>query len=170
VQTSTEEVDNGHDASGVYRGGKYQIYEGGTRVPFIVSWPAKIKPGVSNALVNQVDFLSSLADLVGIKLEENEGIDSRNTLDAYLGKSNTGLPSMIEEATKTRAIRRGEWKFIPAQPEVRRAPKTDELYNLTQDPGEQNNVAEKYPEIVEAMAKELNDLLNGKSIRKESMK
>lgn len=170
VPTSTQEVDNGHDASGVYRGGKYQIYEGGTRVPFIIKWPAKIKPGVSNALVNQVDILGSLANLLDVKLADNEAVDSRNTLDAYLGKSDKGLPSMIEEATRARAIRRGDWKFIPGQPKVWRAPKTDELYNLAKDPGEQNNVAADHPEIVKAMAKELEELLNGTSIRKESSK
>ncbi|MEX1049145.1 MAG: sulfatase-like hydrolase/transferase, partial [Akkermansiaceae bacterium] len=61
VHTSTGEVDQGHDGSGPYRGGKYQIYEGGTRVPFIVRWPAKIKSGVSDALVSQIDFIASFA-------------------------------------------------------------------------------------------------------------
>jgi len=56
---------NGHMPGGPYRGGKYQIYEAGTRVPFIVSWPGKIAPGVSPALVNQVDLFASLADLAG---------------------------------------------------------------------------------------------------------
>lgn len=170
VQTSTEEVDNGHDASGVYRGGKYQIYEGGTRVPFIIKWPAKIKPGVSDALVNQVDILGSLAELLDVELADDEAVDSRNTLDAYLGKSDEGLPSMIEEATRTRAIRRGNWKFIPGQPKNWRAPKTDELYDLDKDPGEQNNVVADHPEIAKAMAKELKTLLNGTSIRKEGTK
>ena len=58
VHTSTEEVDQGHDGSGEYRGGKYQIYEGGTRVPMIIRWPEKIQPGSSDALFSQVDFLA----------------------------------------------------------------------------------------------------------------
>ena len=165
VLTSTEEVDNGHDASGIYRGGKYQIYEGGTRVPFIVRWPAQIEPGVSSALVNQIDFLGSFASLLNVNLNENEGIDSRNTIDALLGKSATGLPSMIEEAIRVRALRRGAWKFIPAQPKVRRGPKAPELYNLDEDPGEQENVFEEHPEIAKSMAKELEQLLNSKSIK-----
>ena len=56
VRTSTQETDRGHDGSGPFRGGKYQIYEGGTRVPFIVKWPGHIQPGKSAAMVSQIDF------------------------------------------------------------------------------------------------------------------
>lgn len=165
VHTSTEEVDGGHDASGIYSGGKYQIKEGGTRVPFIVRWPGKIKPGVSDALVNQVDFLGSFANFLGVSLEANEGIDSRNTMDAYLGKSQTGLKSMVEEATRLRALRRNNWKYIPAQPDIWRGPKTEELYDLSNDPAEKINVATDNPEIAKSMADELQLLLNCKSMR-----
>ena len=64
VRKSTKEADQGHDGSGPYRGGKYQIYEGGTRVPFIIRWPGKINAGVSNALVSQIDFIASFANLL----------------------------------------------------------------------------------------------------------
>ena len=53
------------------------IYEGGTRVPFIVRWPAKVKPGVSNALVSQIDFTASFARLLNIKLAPTDACDSR---------------------------------------------------------------------------------------------
>ncbi|MCP4950894.1 MAG: sulfatase-like hydrolase/transferase, partial [Proteobacteria bacterium] len=59
VRTSSAEVDNGHDGSGPYRGGKYQIYEGGTGVPFIISWPEKIQDSKSDALARQINFLPS---------------------------------------------------------------------------------------------------------------
>jgi len=78
-------------------GGKYQIYEGGTRVPFILRWPGKIEPGVSKALVNQIDFLASFAALLGIALKETQGIDSRNSLAALIGDDDEGMPYMIEE-------------------------------------------------------------------------
>jgi arylsulfatase A len=167
VMTSSEEVDNGHDATGIYRGGKYQIYDGGTRVPFIVSWPGKIKPGTSNALVNQVDFLGSFANMVGVDLGENEGIDSRNTLDAFLGKSKIGLPSMLEEAIRKRALRRGEWKYIPAIQRKKKEPIKAQLYNVENDPGEQNNVVDQHPELEKSMEEELKKILNGKSIRND---
>lgn len=91
VKPRSGEVDRGHDASGIYRGGKYQIYEGGTRIPFIVRWPDRIKPGVSDALVNQIDFIASFADLLNIELAQNEARDSRNALDALLGNDPDGL-------------------------------------------------------------------------------
>lgn len=169
VQISNEEVDRGHDATGIYTGGKYKITEGGTRVPFIIRWPANIKPGVSNALVNQVDFVSSFAEMLDVGLSENEAVDSRNTLDAFLGKSEKGLPSMIEEAIRVRALRRGDWKFVPAQAKQWQGPKTDMLFNVANDPAEKNNVINEQPEIAKKIAKELEALLNGTSIRKESV-
>lgn len=166
VNTSEEEVDQGHDGSGIYRGGKYQIYEGGTRVPFIIRWPKRIKPGTSDALVNQIDLLASFAKLLDFNLPDDEATDSRDTLSAFLGKDKTGLPVMVEEAGTARALRRGQWKFAAgAGPKARRAPETDELYNLADDPGEQVNVIAEHPEIAEAMAKQLQEYLDGKPMR-----
>ena len=71
---------NGHKPAGPYRGGKYQIYEGGTRLPFIVSWPGKITPGVSSALVNQVDLYASMADLIGARDAAKLRPDSQDVL------------------------------------------------------------------------------------------
>lgn len=158
VFTSTKEVDNGHDGSGIFRGGKYQIYEGGTRVPFIVHWPGQVKRGVSDAMVNQVDIMGSLATYLNITLNDNEGIDSRNTMDAFLGRSNDGLPFMIEEAFNRKALRRGHWKYIPGK-------KGNELYNLTNDPSEHINLVDKRPEIAKSMAEELKRIINGESMR-----
>ncbi|MGE9266723.1 MAG: sulfatase family protein, partial [Verrucomicrobiales bacterium] len=132
VHTSTSESDGGHDGSGPFRGGKYQIYEGGTRVPFIIRWPARIEPGVSGALVNQIDFLASFASLLEIELSPDEARDSRDTLPAFLGKDERGLPFMVEEA-RGLALREGPWKFI-APAGKRKAP---ELYHLGEDPGEE---------------------------------
>lgn len=162
---SEKEVDRGHDGSGPYRGGKYQIYEGGTRVPFIIRWPAKIKPGTSDALVNQIDFIASFASLLELPLPKNEARDSRNMLDAFLGKDPTGLPFMIEEA-KGQALRQGSWKYIPAsnKPQFKGKGKAkgkttvkgpEQLYQLATDPGESKNVLKENPQV----AKEMSDLL-----------
>lgn len=153
VQTSMKEVDRGHDGSGPYRGGKYQVYEGGTRVPLLIRWPGTIQPGVSSALVNQIDFLASFADLLGVELADHQGIDSRNMLPAFLGKDKQGLPFMIEEARET-ALRQGPWKFIKANGKKM----GEQLYNLDADPGEQKNLAAEEIERVRVM-KGLLDLL-----------
>lgn len=165
VETSKEEVDRGHDGSGIYRGGKYQVYEGGTRVPFIVSWPAKIKAGQSDAMVNQVDLLGSFANLLGINLATEEGIDSRDMLSTFLGDSKEGLPFMIEEAGRSRALRKGQWKYITVMENDRRGPQNHELYDLEKDPGEQNNIIGEHPEIAAEMEKELRDLLVSERMR-----
>ncbi len=158
VRTFTREIDRGHDASGVYRGGKYQIYEGGTRVPLIVRWPGHITPGTSKALVNQVDFIASFASLLNIQLEADEAIDSRNNLPAMLGKDAKGLPYTIEEA-RGLALRRGPWKFV-----LGKRKNGDALYNLDADISEQNNVAAANPKVVtemKAMLLKLRDAKQG---------
>jgi arylsulfatase A len=166
VKTSTEENDRGHDASGVYRGGKYQIYEGGTRVPFIIRWPARVQPGTSDALVNQIDFVASFAELLNIELVEDEARDSRNALSALLGNDPQGQAFMIEESAGL-ALRRGDWKFIRKQnlPGKGNAIKTPELYRLSDDPGEQHNLIAEYPEKAASMRQQLNELQQAGRLR-----
>lgn len=168
VRTSTKEQDNGHDGSGIWRGGKYQIYEGGTRVPFIVSWPAKIKPGRSNALVNQIDLLASFAELLDLDLADGEAVDSRSTLAAFLGNDTKGQDYMIEESFAL-ALRNGDWKFIqPTKPSW--GPNSGKqivkaLYNLKDDPGETKNLITEHPERAEAMRMRLKEMVASKGIR-----
>jgi len=167
IHTSLGESDRGHDGSGIWRGGKYQIYEGGTRVPFIVRWPARIAPGVSGALVSQIDLLASFASLLGIGLGEAEARDSRDTLQAFLGEDPVGLAFMIKEATGF-ALRHGDWKYIrEAQPRwPREAPVEDlALYNLKDDPGESVNLVAAHPEKVAAMERQLQAMVDARSLR-----
>ena len=156
VRTSTAEVDRGHDGSGPYRGGKYQIYEGGTRVPFVIRWPGRIEPGVSPALVNQIDLLASFATLLGHQLTAEQAIDSRDTLPAFLGADAVGLPWMIEEA-RGLALRHGNWKFV--QPPARRG--QQQLFDLAADIGEQNDLIAEQPERAAAMRAMLEQLTTG---------
>ncbi len=151
VKTSTQEMDRGHDGSGPWRGGKYQIYEGGTRVPLIIRWPGKIKPGTSPATVSQIDFLASFATMLGSPLKPDQAIDSRNNLNALLGKDAQGTRILVEEA-KGIAIRDGEWKYIPAGTGKKKK-MAGQLYNLKTDPGEQDNVISKHPKRAQAMQK-----------------
>ena len=168
VKKSIGEVDRGHDGSGIFRGGKYQIYEGGTRVPFIVRWPAKIKPGTSDAMVNQIDFIASFAALLGQEVPAGAARDSRNTLDALTGNDSTGLPFMIEEAGRSgRALRVGTWKYIQPKrrPAAGKATPAGELYDLAKDPSEQKNVIAQYPEKAASMAAQLKNLMKQDGIR-----
>lgn len=159
VRTSTREVDRGHDGSGPYRGGKYQIYEGGTRVPLIIRWPAKIKPGTSPAMVSQIDFLASFAKLLDIPLKPDQAIDSRNNLNALLGKDDKGTQILLEEAGQI-AIRKGHWKYIPSR-KGRKKSKA-QLYNLKTDQGERTNVVDQHPDQALQMKTTLEKLINAR--------
>ncbi|MCR9243737.1 MAG: arylsulfatase [bacterium] len=157
VRTSTAEVDRGHDGSGPFRGGKYQVYEGGTRTPLIVRWPARVRPGVSHALVSQIDFLASFATLLGAELAPEQAIDSRNHLPALLGEDPAGAPHLIEEARRL-ALRSGRWKYVRPQQRRRGERGKDELYDLATDPGETHDLAPERPDLTQRLRALLNEL------------
>jgi arylsulfatase A-like enzyme len=149
-----------HRPAGPFRGSKYSHFEGGTRVPFLVRWPERIKPGVSAALVSQVDFLASLAALTGRPLPAGAGPDSENTLAAFLGTSPTGRQVLVEQAGGL-ALRAGTWKYIEPskRPKMNENTNTElgndavpQLYALAEDPGETRNVADREPGRVKEMA------------------
>lgn len=167
VKTSTKEVDRGHDGSGIYRGGKYQIFEGGTRVPFIIRWPLGIQPGVSDAMVSQIDFIASFAELLDVELPEMEARDSRNMLLALLGKDRVGHEWMIVEAHGL-ALRQGDWKYMEKQKYSwggKRKPA--KLFNLEKDPGETTDVIAQYPERAAEMGRMLKKFRQKDGMRDE---
>jgi arylsulfatase A-like enzyme len=170
------EAINGHKFNGVLRGTKNTIWEGGTRLPMIVRWPARIQIGVSAALVGQVDMLASFAALTGQQLAPADGPDSFNVLPELLGRK-TDAPCreyLIEQNStgSALALRQGTWKYIPHHGGGKAAPNkkskvseaTGELYNLADDLGETTNIAAKHPDIVQSMKAKLAEIrTNGKS-------
>ncbi|WP_416377292.1 sulfatase family protein [Algoriphagus sp. C2-6-M1] len=146
-----------HTPAGSLRGGKYSLFEAGTRVPFIVYWKGKIQPQVSDALVCQVDFLSSLASLTG---STDIAEDSQNLLPAFFGEDKVGRTELMLEATGRTALRKDEWIMIPPYNGAAKIAsvnieigndKNYQQYNLTNDIGQVNNVAESNPEKLEGM-------------------
>ena len=115
---------------------------------------------MSSALVSQIDFVASFADLLGIELKEGEARDSRSSLSAFLGESEMGVPFTLEEAGWQVAIRSGDWKFIPGQKK-----KGSQLYDLSKDRGEQNNVREEHLEVARRLAAQLSALRKGRGLR-----
>jgi arylsulfatase A-like enzyme len=156
----------GHRPAGPLRGGKYSLFEGGTRVPLLVRWPGRVRPGVSDALVNQVDLLASLASMTGQALPQGSAPDSFDVLPALLGDSRAGRDHSVHHSNRL-ALREGSWKYIPAGPgqavltntatETGNAP-VDQLYDLARDLGETRNVAAQHPERVRAMAARLRSI------------
>ena len=153
-----------HKPSGPLRGGKYSLFEAGTRVPFITYWKGKIQPKVSEAMICQMDLLASLAKLVGT---EESSTDSKEFLDVLMGKSDKGRESLILEASSRTALRKGDWIMIPPYKgsavekfvniELGNSPEY-QLYNLKDDIGQQNNLAklnhEKLKEMLDAFVAE----------------
>jgi arylsulfatase A-like enzyme len=162
---------HGHKPAGPLRGGKYSAFEGGTRVPFLVHWPARVKPGTSAALVCQVDLLASLTALARQKVPAGAGPDSVNVLPALLGESRKGRDVLVEQA-RVLSLRKGPWKLIApgkgprkvAGGEAGVAPRA-QLYNLADDLGEKHDLAGKRPELVREMTKLLQQIRKERSSR-----
>ncbi len=153
-----------HKPAGPLRAGKYSLFEGGTRVPFITYWPGTIKPGTSEALVSQVDFPASLAALSGQSLTDTAARDSYNILPALLGKSDTAREYIVHHAGGT-AIRVGDWKYIPKGntrddlgPWKRASFPNGALFNLADDPGERKNLIDQHPDRAEALRAKLDEV------------
>ncbi|HUX57857.1 MAG TPA: sulfatase-like hydrolase/transferase, partial [Bacteroidales bacterium] len=147
---AVEKLD-GHKPGGPLRGGKYSLFEAGTRVPFFTYWKGKIQPKVSDALICQIDLLASLAKLVGT--EENS-TDSKEYLDVLMGTSRSGRESLVIEATSRTAFRKGDWIMIPSYKGPALSKETNielgnseeyQLYNLKKDIGQLHNLAKSNP-------------------------
>ena len=154
-----------HTPSGNLRGGKYSLFEAGTRVPFITYWKGKIIPSVSNEMVSQIDFLNSIASMIGSDIRSNDGNDLANVFFENKGKGRNEL--IIEAQTKT-AFRKDNWTLIPPY----NGPKINvnvnielgnssyyQLYNLENDISQQNNLALKNPKKLKEMIRSYEAIL-----------
>lgn len=155
-----------HMPSGPFRGGKYSLYQAGTRVPFLTYWKGHIEPAVSDALVSQVDLLSSLASLVGSK---SKGMDSENLMEVFLGNNDRGRVDMILEATGRTALQQGDWVMIPPYkgPAVNRNVNIElgnsdhyQLFNLKEDRSEQHNLATTQPAKLQEMIAAFQEIIS----------
>lgn len=156
-----------HKMAGPLRGGKYSLFEGGTRVPFVVRWPHAIREQHSNALINQVDLYHSLAKLIGYELDENEAPDSELQLDALIGRDEVGRRNMVLEGMQYKKVfRDGRYAYIPPHDDdficqhtgnEKGNQSTGQLYDLFDDVGQLNNLADSMPEKVAQMQKLLDE-------------
>ncbi len=157
-----------HKAAGRYRGGKYNVFEGGTRTPFITRWTGRIPAGESDEVVCTVDLAASLAAMTDVDLPEDACLDSFNVLAALLGEKDAkGRDHLIQQDNGrggNYGLRVGEWKLL--RHDSKRTSNTElrlerrpieqfQLFNLEVDPGERNNVISEHPEIAERMKSQL---------------
>ena len=174
---------NAHKPAGPWSGGKYLVREGGCRVPFIVRWPQKVKPGIVSEILCLTDLPATLASVSGIKLPDGVAGDSVDQLPVLLGQSSQPVRSsvILQGVSGAVALRDGDWKFIKSNasdavndigsgakasdPRFALAiTREDLLFNLAQDPGENHDLSERFPERLEAMKRELTAIQAGKSV------
>ena len=84
-----------HTPSGGLRGGKYSLFEAGTKVPFITYWKGKIKSGISNKIISQIDLFNSISAIVGADYRSKDGIDLSKLITDNQGKGREDLLSLI---------------------------------------------------------------------------
>lgn len=147
------------------RGGKASIYEGGIRVPAIVVWPGVVEPDSRNdALVQSEDLYPTILEMAGAPRKEDQPCDGVSMLPALKGTE--GLreaiysffphsPPVPDWMSPSVCVRKGNWKLIRAFHDAADQSQRYELYNLAEDIGERNNLAEKEP----ARVKELDALI-----------
>lgn len=160
-----ELLAGGHNPSALFRGTKADIFEGGHRVPFFVRWPARVKPGSqSEQIISLNDFFATCAAILGQDLPGNAAEDSVSFLPALEGRATKPLREALvhHSINGSFAIRQNQWKLAlcadsggwsaptPGSPAAKQLPAV-QLYDLSNDTGETNNLAAAHPEIVERL-------------------
>ncbi|MFT7161989.1 MAG: arylsulfatase A [Bacteroidia bacterium] len=160
-----------HNAAHIYRGMKADAYEGGHRIPFVVRWPGKVKPGTqSNFKTTLTNLIATSAEVIGAKLNAETGEDSQSILPILVKKEVESMPIVHHSSKGYFAIRKGDWKLIegrgsggfsvPVIIEPKKGEPIGQLYNLNEDPAETNNLYNEDPEKVKELLAELNVIRN----------
>lgn len=145
--------------NGALRGGKGQLYEGGTRVPAFANWPGRIPPGtVVGTPVHVVDILPTLASLAGASTKKCLPLDGTDISGALLRGEPTGRTEVVYNIEPFRAaIREGDWKLVWRT----LLPSKAELFNLADDPGETRDLASEHPRKVQELQARIGRLAEG---------
>lgn len=153
-----EQSDRFFNSNGPYRGGKRDLYEGGVRVPFVAVWPEKIKAGSRSDHASAFwDLLPTTCAIAGIEPSKGD-LDGISYLPVLLGHEAQQQKHKVlywefnEGQGPIQAVRMGDWKAVRfvLKDKV-------ELYDLSTDPGEQNDVSAGHPEVVEKMRQAMKD-------------
>ena len=161
-----------HKAAGPFQGGKYNVFEGGTRTPFITRWPGRIPSGESDEIVCTVDLAHSCAALAGAQLPADACLDSFNVLAALLGEKNAqGRDHLVQQDNGrggNYGFRAGNWKLVRHDSKKTRNTGLRlqgrpiaryELFDLNSDPGERTNVIKDHPDVAKRMQDQLAGLI-----------
>ena len=138
---AAKRFDGVHNSCGVMQGHKRSLNEGGIRVPMVVRWPGKIKPGtVSKQPWYFPDVMPTLAEIAGVSREVPKGIDGISILPTLLAKGTQKQHEYMYWQYGVRAVRSGKWKGIGKGGKLH-------LYDLSKDMAEKNELSAQYPEI-----------------------
>lgn len=152
--TGDGDVTVGASDNGPYRDGKGSLYEGGIRVPAFIRWPKGVEGGVSNALLHVTDMYPTLLAAAGAKVEQRKAVDGYDQWPAIRDNQASRRKEVLLSVEDLRgAIRVGDWKLIL----YTSLPQRLELYDVPHDPGEEDNAAERNPELVAQLLARLND-------------
>ncbi|RED96022.1 sulfatase family protein [Marinoscillum furvescens] len=158
-------LETGHRPNSIYKGGKNQIFEGGHRVPLIVSWPKELSHGKTNTLVAGYDILATLAELTGQSTGAGQAMDAKSFLSVARQpeQSHTIHEHLIIQGGTSREVAyyEGDWKLVVQfdkkdQTDKTRTPKA--LYHLKKDIRESNNLLTTQPSRAEKMFTRFNEL------------
>lgn len=164
----------GHRPGYIYRGHKADIFEGGHRIPLIIRWPERITAGSETGHITSLtDLMATVADITDYELPENAAVDSYSMLPLFNDEKSDELRESIihHSVNGFFAIREGQWKLnvcagsggwsYPTEQEAKQMELPwFQLYDITKDAGEQNNLADKHPEKVADLKKLLFDQIN----------
>jgi arylsulfatase A-like enzyme len=132
-------------SNGVFRDGKGSLYEGGVRVPALMNWPARLKPGVRDEPMHHIDLMPTLLGRAGGKADPAKPFDGRDLWPSLAEGKSLGREELLINVELHRgAIRKGKWKLV----KLALLPGSTELFDLSADPGETTNLAERFPDVV----------------------
>lgn len=142
------------NSNGIYRGYKRDLYEGGIRVPMIVSWPGHVQPSTeTDFMCSFWDMLPTFREIINPKAKERVGEDGVSLLPLLLNKkgqkSHEYLYFEFQEMNGRQAVRKGPWKLVHMN--IRGKNPYYELYNLASDPSERHNVIKEHPAITDEL-------------------
>lgn len=167
----------GHYPSAQFRGSKADLWDGGHRIPFIVRWPGRVKPGSTcDQTICQVDLMATCAELVGSAIPEDAAEDSVSFLNALDGKpiESTRAGVIHHSIGGYFAYRQGKWKLLlsrgsggwtsPNEKQAADSPLPAQLYDMQADPSETNNLYADEPEVASRLLAQLeSDIRRGRS-------
>ena len=164
-----ENVDDGASDNAPLRGGKTGVYEGGIRVPSVISWPGRVAPGESDAFVTAQDVLPTLLEAVGLASRIPGDLDGDGRWDAIRddevrGREPDSMRAFRVEGLGGVALVRPPWKLVVQGPPLPFAGSEPELYNVYSDEGEKENLADEFPETVAELTAQLEAWPVGPSI------